>query len=558
MLPDHPALSLYLLLGLWLVLPLLSSERSCWRAAVLLPLIPIQLFYFYWRYSETIEPLELSPDVLWQYLFFSTESMVIVYSLWQCITLVRFTNRTAECDRLVEISSAKCSESVDLYIPTYSESPAILKETIAAAKKVNHSNVTLWICDDGNRQWLRKLCELENVRYLSRPVTDPIRTKAANLRWSIPHGSANYIVCIDADFQLDPDCVTRLTSFFENPEIGLVQAPQHFRNLDPVQRNLLGGAAWTEEQRFFFDVSLASRDAWGNTLCVGSCWASRRSLIDEMGGFPQNSIVEDVYFGYRIKSLGYRLVYLNEKLATGLAAEDTPSYVVQRTRWCLGALTLLSDPHGPLRTKQLSLSDRLFYLEIPFYWITHLHLMLLLLAPSVYGLFGYNVFNCTTEELFTIVIPKNILLCAAFYWVSNGCCMPLITPVHKTISIFHTVPAIFRGAFYPKGARFEVTRKDISHSGRTFHWKLAAPFIAIGVLTVVATAKTFTQNYSAFYWSDYSAYNALLSTYSLITIFLCCLVCVDKPLRHDELRNTIPLTGSWSKTAIVLSKRIFA
>ena len=449
-------------------------------------------------------------------------------------------------------------KSVDLYVPTISESESILSKTIAAAKKDSYSNLTIWICDDGNRQWLRKLCEIEGVRYLSRPASEPIRTKAANLNWSIKHGSADYIVCLDADFRLAPDFVTRLTGFFVDRRIGLVQAPQHFRNPDPIQRNLHGFTAWTEEQRFFFDVSLPSRDAWGNALCVGSCWASRRQLIDELGGFPVNSIVEDVYFGYRIKSLGYQIAYLNEQLATGLAAEDTPSYVVQRTRWCLGAMTLLSDPHGPLRSKGMSLVDRIFYLEISFYWITHLHLLLLLIAPAMYGFFGYNVFNCTAEELFTILIPKNILLCAAFYWISSGSCMPVITPVHKTICIFHTVPAIFRGAFMPKDARFVVTRKDISHNGRTFHWKLAIPFIIVGMLTVIATAKTFTQNYSAFYWSDYSSYNALLSAYSLITVFLCCLVCVDKPLSQDVKKSSIPLTGSWLKTSIVLTKRIFS
>jgi len=297
--------------------------------------------------------------------------------------------------------------------------------------------------------------------------------------------------------------------------------------------------------------------AWENALCVGSCWATRRSVVEELGGFPTNSIVEDVYFGYRVKALGYKTLYLNEELATGLAAEDTPAYLTQRKRWCLGAIALLRDPHGPIRGKGFTNLDRLFYLEIPLYWLTHLHLFLLLLAPAVFGFLGYNVFNCSTQELFSILIPKHILYCVAFYWLSSGRCMPVITPVQKTVSIFQVVPAIFQGLFFPKNAKFDVTRKDIEHSKRTFHWRLAMPFIVIGVVTVVAIAKIFSQNYSAFYWSDYSAYNALLSAYSLVTVFLCCLVCVDKPLQRDFVGN-IPLTGSWMKTTVVLSKRIFA
>ena len=534
-----------------------SSSRLC-RAVIMLPLIVIQLLYVEWRVTETVEVFQFDAAIIWQHLFLVTEMIVIVYVIWQCVTLIRFTNRSPQCDLLVAEGSADRRVAVDLFIPTHSESSAILKATIEAAKRDAYRDLTIWICDDSDRAWLKDLCLSMGVRYLSRPVSEPLRTKAANLNWSIPHGRADYVLCVDADFQLEPEFSTRLTAFFDDPEVALVQAPQHFRNLDPVQRNLLGGGAWTEEQRFFFDVSLPSRDAWGNALCVGSCWAVRRSVIEELGGFPVNSIVEDVYLGYRVKSLGYKTLYLNENLATGLAAEDTPSYVVQRTRWCLGAMALLSDPHGPVRGRGLSLLDRLFYFEISFYWITHLHLLMLLIAPVLFGLFGYNVFNCTPEELFTILIPKNLLVCAAFYWISDGRSMPVITPIQKTISIFQVSTAVFRGLFFPDKLKFEVTRKDIVHNGRTFHWRLAAPFIAVGLLISLAILKTLSQNYSEFYWSDYSAYNALLSAYSMVAVFLCCLVCVDKPLKREVSGQKIPLTGSWRKTSVVIFKRIFA
>ena len=544
-------------MALWLLLPILSSDNRFWRAAVLVPVIVILLWYVHWRFTETLEVFEFSGAILWQYSFLATELVVITYSVWQCITLVRYTNRSAQCDRLLEKKCTDQEPSIDLFIPTHSESMSILTATISAAKKDEYPRITIWICDDSNREWLRQLCLREGVQYLSRPTRQTLRTKAANLNWAIPHGTAKYILCLDADFQLTPAFATRLTSFFSDPSVALVQAPQHFRNLDPVQRNLFGGMAWTEEQRFFFDIGIPSRDAWGNALCVGSCWAARRSVIDELGGFPVNSVVEDVYFGYRVKSLGYKTHYLNEKLATGLAAEDTPSYVVQRTRWCLGAMALLSDVNGPVRGRGFSWIDRLFYFEISFYWITHLHLLMLLVAPILFGFLGYNVFNCTPEELFTILIPKNIIACAAFYWISNGRCMPVVTPIQKMVSIFQITPAIFRGIFFPNSIAFDVTRKDIQHRKRTFHWRLAMPFIVFGVATALAVVKTFSQNYSTFYWSDYSAYNALLCAYSMVALFLCCLICVDRPLNSQNKASEITIVGSWRKTSVVLFKRIF-
>ena len=557
MFPEYATLNLMLILSLWLVLPGLKRSSGLCRQIVLLPLIFIQVFYIYWRISETVEPFSWSLEVFWQYAFFTSEFLVVMYAVWQCLTLIRYTDRTAYCDSLLQSCEYNQNKSVDLFIPTLSESKAILSATIVAARNDRYKNLNIFVCDDGNREWLRDLCADLGVIYLNRPRDQTLRTKAANLDWCIAHGSADYIVCIDADFRASEDMTTRLTSFFTDTSIGLVQAPQHFRNLDPVQRNLFGGSAWTEEQRFFFDVSLPSRDAWGNALCVGSCWAARRDVIDRLDGFPVDSIVEDVYFGYRVKSLGYRTVYLNERLATGLAAEDTPSYISQRSRWCLGALALLSAPHGPLRARGLNLIDRIFYLEISFYWVTHIHMLFLLIAPAIYGFFGYKVFLCTTEELLAILLPKSILLCAAFYWISEGRCMPLITPVQKTLTVFHVIPSILQGLVFPRSAKFKVTRKDIQYDKRTIHWRLAAPFLVVGALTTCSMAVVSSQDFSQFDWSDYSAYNTLLSAYSLIAVFLCCLVCVEKPVRTDHSEPETPLKGNWWRTVAAIKTRVF-
>ncbi len=82
--------------------------------------------------------------------------------------------------------------------------------------------------------------------------------------------------------------------FFEDPTIGIVQTPQHFFNKDPVQSNLSLKTVWPDEQRLFFDEMAASRDAWDVSFCCGSCSIARRSAVEEIGGFPHDSITEDL------------------------------------------------------------------------------------------------------------------------------------------------------------------------------------------------------------------------------------------------------------------------
>lgn len=95
---------------------------------------------------------------------------------------------------------------------------------------------------------------------------------------------------------------------------------QNFRNPNPVQHNLNGAAAWTEEQQFFMSMVESARDYHGNAFCVGSGWVVRRSCLDELGGFPKASICEDLEMTYALLARGYRTLFLNEPLAFGLAS----------------------------------------------------------------------------------------------------------------------------------------------------------------------------------------------------------------------------------------------
>src|SRR3954471_7571911 len=49
-------------------------------------------------------------------------------------------------------------------------------------------------------------------------------------------------------------------TLLHEPDVGLVQTPHHFFNKDPIQSNLLIGHVWPDEQRFFFDHVMPSKD----------------------------------------------------------------------------------------------------------------------------------------------------------------------------------------------------------------------------------------------------------------------------------------------------------
>ena len=149
------------------------------------------------------------------------------------------------------------------------------------------------------------------------------------------------------------------SDFCEDPEVGLVQTPQCFMNADPVMRNL-GMERWLlpDEESFYRWIEPV-RDGWGAVVCAGTSFVVRRSALDQVGGFVEQALSEDFVTGIALRQHGWRLVYLQEKLSAGLAAETMADFVLQRQRWAAGTLQSLRLRSGPIRAGGLSLGQRL-------------------------------------------------------------------------------------------------------------------------------------------------------------------------------------------------------
>ena len=116
---------------------------------------------------------------------------------------------------------------------------------------------------------------------------------------------------------------------------------------------------WPDEQRYFFDVVMAAKDAWGASFCCGTSSVIRFDILRQIGGFPTESVTEDYLVTLKMKAQGYRTVYLNERLSLGLAPEGLKEYVTQRSRWALGFVQICRGELGPFRRNNgLTLLDR--------------------------------------------------------------------------------------------------------------------------------------------------------------------------------------------------------
>ena len=303
----------FLVLGLgWVVLPWLSADSQRARTAMVAVMIVLMWRYLLWRWIATLPPIGLSLDFAVGVIFVVIETMVMAGSTISLVFLTRTTDRSTEVDQHQAWLKARTPQPlVDVFICTYNEEEAILERTIVGACSLDYPRHRVWVLDDGRRPWLADLAARLGARYLTRP--DNSHAKAGNINHGLQHVAAlpeppDYISILDADFVPAPSFLKRALSLFHAGDVGIVQTPQHFINPDPLQSNLSIARVWPDEQRYFFDVVMAAKDAWGASFCCGTSSVIRFDILRQIGGFPTESVTEDYLVTLKMKAQGYRTV----------------------------------------------------------------------------------------------------------------------------------------------------------------------------------------------------------------------------------------------------------
>ena len=263
------------------------------------------------------------------------------------------------------------------------------------------------------------------------------------MRWSIHtirQRVGEFISILDADFVPRPDFLIRAMALMRDPAVGIVQTPQHFVNMDPIQGNLGLNGIWPDEQRYFFDVLMASKDAWGAAFCCGTSSLIRSKQLMQVGGFPTDSVTEDYLVTLRLREIGYQTIYLNEQLSLGLAPEGLKEYITQRSRWCLGCVQICRGRADRCDSgNELSWVDRVILSETFLYWsATHAFRVLALIIPILYLLLGVQAVHASMADALSNFLPYYMVQMMIMAWMTNARVVPIMADVSQLIGA-HTI-----------------------------------------------------------------------------------------------------------------------
>jgi len=455
-----------------------EAQQPLWRRRSLLLLLALlTLHYLQWRVLQSlnlITPLATGLSLL---LLLAEGWLLLSGLLPLLLAWRRFSDGRPEADAAqARWQASRWRPTVDVLIPTCGEPLPVLERCLRACSQLSYPHRQLWLLDDAGRPELEALAARYGATYHHR--LERRHAKAGNLNAGLALGSGELVAVFDADFVPQQHFLERTIGLLLDPQVALVQTPQHFLNADPVMRNLAMEAWLLPDEESFYRWIEPVRSAWEAVVCAGTSFLVRRSALTEVGGFVEEAISEDLVTGMALASRGWQLRYLGEKLSAGLAAETMLDFVRQRQRWASGTLQALRLPQGPLRLRGLRPDQRLAYLEGALHWFNTVPRLLLLLMPLSIGLLGVAPVLLTDQAVLSKLLPLWIALLLSTGWLNRGSRHALLADLPGwalAVPLAATVLASLWGRVQP----FRITPKHRVHGRGGIAPVLALPLLLL-------------------------------------------------------------------------------
>jgi exo-beta-1,3-glucanase (GH17 family)/cellulose synthase/poly-beta-1,6-N-acetylglucosamine synthase-like glycosyltransferase len=255
----------------------------------------------------------------------------------------RWITRWRRSFKPVEMAAAELP-MVSVHVPTYNEPPAMVIETLNALAALDYPRFEVIVVDNNTKDpqvWkpVQAYCQALGPHFRFFHVDPLTGYKAGALNYALAQtdADARIIAVIDSDYAVDRKWLKDLVPQFKDPRIGIVQAPQDYRDS--------AGSAFKTmcyaEYRGFFFIGMVTRNERNAIIQHGTMTLIRRAVLSELDGWAEWCITEDAELGLRIFEKGYEAAYIGSSYGRGLMPDTFGDYKKQRYRWAYGAVQIL-------------------------------------------------------------------------------------------------------------------------------------------------------------------------------------------------------------------------
>ncbi len=268
------------------------------------------------------------------YIFYTSNLALnityIVYGIVSLYGLMAYI--TIDLTTKSEKPKMKKYPSVTILIPCYNSEKTI-KRVMDHVMKIKYpSPLEIIAIDDGSKDKTFEILKKYPIKIIRRKTN---HGKAAGLNLGIKMAKGEIIACLDSDTYPPEDVLLKgVPYFYTKPDVGAVT---FFITVDKPK------TIWQKMQRieYFSGFGFVPKTAAkinGLTVAPGPLSLFKKSVLEEIGGFDEKNITEDMEIGLKIQDHKYKIEYCPEVEIPTDTPDTLGKLYKQRIRWYRGTI----------------------------------------------------------------------------------------------------------------------------------------------------------------------------------------------------------------------------
>ena len=242
--------------------------------------------------------------------------------------------------------------------------------------------------NDGSSDGTSKIAHALRKDYKSLRVIDKKNGgKASALNVGIEHARGEMVACMDADSMVDKRALKQMVGYFRDTEVAAVTSSMKVSN----RERALGKAQAAE---YLLNIFLRKILTFMDALPVtpGPFSIYRKSVVQRLGGFEGDNLVEDMDMAFKLHSHGYKIETSTRARVWTICPDTLRGVYPQRVRWYRG-LVATSFKYKDMFFNPAYGNLGVFFLPLNFLAIALVSLMLGLIVYSTVSSLSQTIWN---------------------------------------------------------------------------------------------------------------------------------------------------------------------
>jgi cellulose synthase/poly-beta-1,6-N-acetylglucosamine synthase-like glycosyltransferase len=400
---------------------------------------------------------------------------------------------------------------VSIHVPAHAEPPHMVINTLASLRSLDYPTYEVIMVDDNTADdelWrpVVDFCHHNGIKVFHLQNYPGFKSGALNFALAQTAPDVEVIAVVDSDYIVKPNFLRETVPYFSDPRLAFVQTPQAFYNRDDNLFSHYSALA----QRFFFEISMRSRNEQNAIIFCGTMGLIRKRVLERIGGWDEWCITEDAEASLRMLQKGYQSVYINQAYGHGLLPTTFEATKKQRFRWAFGGMQILKRYGRHLlpwsrfeRGEKLTLQQRMRYLMGLLGWFNDLLVLvftaflLLTIAAYTYG-WQLPIRQLAEWLLFVPIVSvlTGILRVAWALRLTTGCSWRSgFGAFMSMLALSWTVAQACLSAMWNDKGTFLRTPKyglesDLSRALKATSWETALGILLVAAIPMVLNVRT--------------------------------------------------------------------